>query len=54
MKRKKERKVIVKRGIHCGADGQPCKGICRKVNSPKGECECKFTFNPEDERNLAL
>lgn len=54
MKTKKERKTIVKRGVHCSADGQKCNGDCRKTNSKEGTCTCQFTFNPEDERNLAL
>jgi len=54
MKSKREKVRKVKRGVHCGADGQPCKGECRKENSKEGECKCPFTFNPADEVNLAL
>lgn len=54
MKRKKERKVLIKRGNYCGADGQPCCGICRKVNSEKGTCECQFQFDAEADKRLEV
>lgn len=37
-------------GTICSADGNPCSGICREVNTINQKFECSFSYNKQQKR----